>query len=89
MDEKHPNGAHFLRDLAGMLASELDSRDLFGIRTAGHFEVVLPSRESLSLAESIAICDVLSDWSEDHSNPAVRELLDSMVYEWFRDVETY
>ncbi len=85
---KYPAAARFYHDLAGGLGDELRSRDLFGVRTAGAVEIELPSLGELRGFERVLICDHLTEISNSINNPELAELVDNMVYTWFRDVET-
>lgn len=88
MAKKYPNVAQFYRDVIGLLDSEVGSRSVFGVRTCGWIDVDLPSLAALNTVERVVICDYLAEMGEGLSNPAVKTLLDEMVYAWFRDVET-
>jgi hypothetical protein len=59
-----------------------------GAKTLGAIQLDPAVMAPLTQVERKAACDFLAEMSENLSDPAVSELLDLMVYEWFRDVET-
>lgn len=82
---KYPGAAQFYRDLVQLIDSELGTRDLFGVHTAGWIDIDTPSLRSLEKSERVLICDQLQEMAESlgSHNAAVGELLEEMAAMWF------
>lgn len=85
---KYPAATAFYITLAGVIGSELASRRFAKARTNGGIEIDPAILETLKPFERVLICDHLTELSEDLPNQAVRDVLDKMLFSWFRDVET-